>query len=333
MLPISKNQNRKTYRNTLRKVFNLALLALVLIIWSCSTTETTSAGSPSGIDRIELYEDRVPLIYTGTNADGTPNANLLLSGFVKYPADGRLLNFTVTNNPYMSIETNSTDLFEYSMLRVLDPDLTDSTFLGSSSSISIGVVVTAKNGLGRTNLIITSESLAPPNPGFYFGGLNRRVVSTGCQVRSRVVVYPGSNTAVYNWYQRFADSDANIHLSGNGLFNRTRNWRSIVQANDFSGLSETANDNSTGSITRGIYTVENTPPTLVATDINYPMYSSLTFTIPRPNDPAFADTSNPTKAKVSRGIAMRFLVSTISTEEIVTKDEAIDYQCNLVDLN
>ncbi len=307
MLPITKNQNRKTHR----KVFNLALLALILIIWSCSTTETT--GSSSRVDTIELYESQVPLLYTGLKADGTPNTNLLLSGFVKYPADGRLLNFEVADNEYgITADTTSSDFFQYSMLEVTNWNVTN------GADININVAITPKdNPAISNNLTLILNHDIRRGITLSFAGLNRRVFSGGCEVKIGAVAGGGDSAFGFNWFARFKPGD--------GVYNGSTNINLA-----FTGLDPESNigvdttSKNTINIFSGSYTIENSPNPLLAKQ--YPWYSLLTFTIPPPNDPAFADTSNPTNANIRNGIAMTFLGSNSNAQ--TRTDNFIDYQCN-----
>ncbi len=349
------NTTKKNLRKIFNSALNLVLLALILIIWSCSTTETTD--STPRVDTIELYESRVPLIYTGTNADGTPNENLLLSGFVKYPADGRLLNFTVADNEYgITVDTTSDDPFQYSMLQVADSGIT--TNINIATMVSIEVVITAKNGPGRTNL--TMSSIAPyeasfgPNgerssgavsetsgtfgagQGFHYAGLNRRVVPDGCEVKFSSVVNSANSTFAFNWFARFMDGDGvyngstNINLALDGL-NGRGGVRVIPQTSVFNSITDSSSSVRT---VLDHYTIVNSPNQLFP-NIRSPWYSGVIFTIPRPGHPDFAGTpSNPTNAgynaNVRRGTPMQFLAGTTTFEQIT--HHAIDHQCRTIEV-
>ncbi len=321
MLPITKNQNRKTHS----KVFNLVLLALILIIWSCSTTETTD--STPRVDTIDLYETQVPLLYTGVKADGTPNTNLLLSGFVKYPADGRLLNFEVADNEYgITTDTTSGDLFQYSMLRVANSMFSNS--ISGNDTISINVVVTAKNGSGRATLTLTTD-YDLIGDGLNFAGLNRRVVSDGCEVKAGILAEDiGGSGNSFFWSARFRPGNdaiivTNITDEGGGLMT-TNDSGNIALANngfDGSGVLGIAYENN---IFSGRYRLENSSSPLSRNV--YPWYSALTFTIPRPNDPAFASNNEPYNANVRNGIPMTFFG--ITSTAVSPTNNFVDYQCN-----
>ncbi len=341
MLPISKNQNRKTYR----KVFNLALLALILIIWSCSTTETT--GSSSRVDTIDLYETQVPLLYTGFKADGTANTNLLLSGFVKYPADGRLLNFEVADNEYgITTDTTSSDFFQYSMLRVASNDITN------ASDINIDVVVTAKNGSGRAKLTLTTDISFGDI--LHFAGINRRVASDGCEVKFGIIGAGATDNTSYNWFARFKPGpgvyistrpetmSSDVPVTNNGIvttnevvstnFVDTPNINLALVGLDGSGnvgyaygttrIDDDGNVYQTNIFT-GRYTIENSPNPLLANV--YPSYSALTLTIPRPNNPSFVSTDEPLNANVRNGVPVTFFGSSVTYES--PTDNFVDYQC------
>ncbi len=361
----------KNNKNSLKKIFNLALLGLGLIIWSCSTTDTT--GFEAGrVDSIELYQSRVPLLYLGTNASGEPNENLLLSGFVKSPADGRLLNFEVANNDYgVSVDTTSGDLFQYSMLRVSNIDI------ATASGVDINVVVSAKNGSARANLILSTESVVGTvrsgftNDIYFFAGLNQRPApGGGCEIKygSIATGATGSNF-VFSWFARFRPGDGvyyptrttitrneqtitnamgvitgtnvitttnmtdtrDINLASVGL-NGAGGVRVLLQENPFNSSGV---DNSFTSIrtVADNYTIVNSPNNLFPT-IFSPWYSALIFTIPGPGDPDFAGTpSDLTNAGNYTNVrrGVPMEFSASSRTREEVSPQAIDYQCNLVD--
>ncbi len=304
-----KNQNRRTCKNTFKKIFNLALLSLGIIAWSCSTTETTE--SIPRVDRIELYESRVPLIFTGTNAEGQPAANLLLSGFVKYPSDGRLLNFTVTNNPYLSIETDSTDLFEYSMLQVQENVI-------GSTNIFVGVNLSLKdNPAVSTNLTVISLSrdmFFRNISSFNFAGLNRRLVSGGCQVKFGLIADGKQSIFAFSFYANFQGRTNNNNLADIYLIQAGLDGFGVPGINYESSTSILSNQSMIiNGPTEGVGTI--TP--------GFSWYSSFTFTFPSPTDPDYSSIDN-----VVNATPLQFLASS-TTEQILTPH--IDYNCNIAD--
>ncbi len=364
---MQKNQNRKTFR----KAINLALLALSLIIWSCTTTEivyifrddgntsntndgtggntsntndgtggnTSNTNDGTGgntsntnnsVERIVLYENLVPLIYTGIDATGEPNRNLLLSGFVKHPADGRLLDFVVDSNPYgITVDDTSDDPFQYSMLRVGDGSFTN------ASDVAINVSVIAKDGSGTNNLTITTDRQLIGSEILHFAGLSRRMVADGCEIKAGAAAGNSfHSTFSFNWFARFRpgpgvynSSTTNIDLAIAGL-NGRGNVGLIFRANLFNDLTNDSTIHLSSPVTASpYYSLGNYP--LSSSTRAFPWYSEVTFTVPRPDHPNFANSSNPYNANVRNGVPISLFAGTVVSE--TTSNNFIDYQCNVAE--
>ncbi len=171
------------------------------------------------------------------------------------------------------------------------------------------------------------------SPNFVFAGLNRELTSEGCRVQLGVAVDSGSSTFAFNWFARFipggnvlSSSTNNINLALVGLDGQG-GVGVIPQSNSFNDI---VGNNDTPQFVSPLrvsqyYTIVNSPVRLTPT-ISSPFYSSLVFTIPQPNDAAFADTgtSNPTNANVRNGVPMQFAASAVTSE---VNSPAIDHRC------